>query len=126
MVDLSVRLAGAVLRNPLIAAAGTCGYVDELADVLDAMDRHLADAERLAAAGPRALPALVVRHLTSATEHLDARQAVLYRIVTRRGHGITKGEHGSLFGLLDLLRCDVTVVRGWVEDAGGESFPTAA
>ncbi len=35
MVDLSVTLAGVGLRSPLIAAAGTCGYVDELADVLD-------------------------------------------------------------------------------------------
>lgn len=35
MVDLSVSLAGVRLRNPIIAAAGTCGYVDELADVLD-------------------------------------------------------------------------------------------
>ncbi len=39
MVDLSVRLAGVPLRNPLIAAAGTCGYVYELSDVLD--PRHL-------------------------------------------------------------------------------------
>jgi dihydroorotate dehydrogenase (NAD+) catalytic subunit len=35
MVDLSVRLAGVELRNPVIAAAGTCGYVDELAQVLE-------------------------------------------------------------------------------------------
>jgi dihydroorotate dehydrogenase (NAD+) catalytic subunit len=35
MVDLSVELAGVQLRNPLVAAAGTCGYVDEVADVLD-------------------------------------------------------------------------------------------
>jgi dihydroorotate dehydrogenase (NAD+) catalytic subunit len=34
MVDLSVSLAGVTLRNPVVAAAGTCGYVDELADVL--------------------------------------------------------------------------------------------
>jgi len=34
MVDLSVSLAGVTLRNPIVAAAGTCGYVDELADVL--------------------------------------------------------------------------------------------
>jgi dihydroorotate dehydrogenase (NAD+) catalytic subunit len=32
---LAVNLAGVALRNPLIAAAGTCGYVDELADALD-------------------------------------------------------------------------------------------
>jgi len=32
---LEVNLAGVALRNPLIAAAGTCGYVDELADALD-------------------------------------------------------------------------------------------
>ncbi len=35
MPDLSVNFAGIGLRNPLIAAAGTCGYVDEIADVLD-------------------------------------------------------------------------------------------
>ena len=35
MVDLSVELAGVRLRNPVVAAAGTCGYVEELADVLD-------------------------------------------------------------------------------------------
>jgi dihydroorotate dehydrogenase (NAD+) catalytic subunit len=35
MADLSVTLAGTTLRNPVIAAAGTCGYVDELADVID-------------------------------------------------------------------------------------------
>ncbi len=34
MVDLSVSLAGVTLRNPIVAAAGTCGYVDELAEVL--------------------------------------------------------------------------------------------
>lgn len=33
--DMSVDLAGVRLRNPIIAAAGTCGYVDEIADVLD-------------------------------------------------------------------------------------------
>lgn len=32
---LSTSLAGVALRNPVIAAAGTCGYVDELADALD-------------------------------------------------------------------------------------------
>jgi dihydroorotate dehydrogenase (NAD+) catalytic subunit len=32
--DLTVKLAGVELRNPIVAAAGTCGYVDELADVL--------------------------------------------------------------------------------------------
>jgi len=35
VVDLSVDLAGVRLRNPVVAAAGTCGYVEELADVLD-------------------------------------------------------------------------------------------
>lgn len=34
MPDLSVDLAGVRLRNPVIAAAGTCGYVDELADCI--------------------------------------------------------------------------------------------
>ena len=34
MADLSVSLAGVTLRNPIVAAAGTCGYVNELADVL--------------------------------------------------------------------------------------------
>lgn len=33
--SLSVNLAGVELRNPIIAASGTCGYVDELADALD-------------------------------------------------------------------------------------------
>lgn len=32
---MSVTLAGVQLRNPVIAAAGTCGYVREIADVLD-------------------------------------------------------------------------------------------
>lgn len=32
---LSTTLAGLKLRNPAILAAGTCGYVDEMADVLD-------------------------------------------------------------------------------------------
>ena len=35
MVDMSVNLAGLALRNPVIAAAGTCGYVAELPDVLN-------------------------------------------------------------------------------------------
>ncbi len=35
MVNLSVELAGVRLRNPVVAAAGTCGYVEELSDVLD-------------------------------------------------------------------------------------------
>ncbi len=34
-MDLSVSLVGVRLRNPLIAAAGTAGYVDELAEVTD-------------------------------------------------------------------------------------------
>jgi dihydroorotate dehydrogenase (NAD+) catalytic subunit len=48
MSDLTTHLAGIALRNPLIAAAGTCGYVDELADVLD----------------PRELGALVTKSIT--------------------------------------------------------------
>lgn len=35
MPDMRVNLRGLELRNPLIAAAGTCGYVAELADVLN-------------------------------------------------------------------------------------------
>lgn len=34
-VDLTVDLAGLTLRNPVMLAAGTCGYLDEMADVLD-------------------------------------------------------------------------------------------
>ncbi len=34
MADLSVQLAGLSLRNPLIAASGTCGYVDDLSEVM--------------------------------------------------------------------------------------------
>ena len=33
--DMRVDFAGVPLRNPIIAASGTCGYVDELAGVLD-------------------------------------------------------------------------------------------
>jgi len=33
--DLTIALAGITLRNPIVAAAGTCGYVDELADQID-------------------------------------------------------------------------------------------
>jgi dihydroorotate dehydrogenase (NAD+) catalytic subunit len=33
--EMSVDLAGVRLRNPILAASGTCGYVDELAAVLD-------------------------------------------------------------------------------------------
>ena len=32
MPDLSVNLAGVTLANPVVLAAGTCGYVNELAD----------------------------------------------------------------------------------------------
>ena len=48
MIDLSVTLAGIKLRNPIVAASGTCGYVDELADVLD----------------PRELGAIVTKSIT--------------------------------------------------------------
>ncbi len=48
MADLSVTLAGVTLRNPIVAAAGTCGYVEELADVLD----------------PRELGAVVTKSIT--------------------------------------------------------------
>ena len=48
MPSTSVNLAGIQLRNPLIAAAGTCGYVSELADVLD----------------PRCLGAIVTKSIT--------------------------------------------------------------
>jgi dihydroorotate dehydrogenase (NAD+) catalytic subunit len=34
-VDLSVDIAGVRLANPLMTAAGTCGYADEYADFLD-------------------------------------------------------------------------------------------
>ena len=34
-IDLTVDLAGITLRTPLVAAAGTWGYVDELRDVMD-------------------------------------------------------------------------------------------
>jgi len=46
--DMSTDLAGIALRNPIIAAAGTCGYVSELADVLD----------------PAAIGALVTKSIT--------------------------------------------------------------
>lgn len=49
MSSLAVTLAGVALRNPLIAAAGTCGYVDELADALD----------------PRELGAIVSKSITA-------------------------------------------------------------
>lgn len=45
---MSVSLAGVALRNPLVAAAGTCGYVDELAGVLP----------------PEALGAIVTKSIT--------------------------------------------------------------
>jgi dihydroorotate dehydrogenase (NAD+) catalytic subunit len=35
MSDLSVNLAGVPLRNPIVLAAGTCGYIREVADILD-------------------------------------------------------------------------------------------
>ncbi|MCE2882267.1 MAG: dihydroorotate dehydrogenase [Planctomycetaceae bacterium] len=35
MADLSVSLAGLRLRNPVVLAAGTCGYVREAADAFD-------------------------------------------------------------------------------------------
>ncbi|HRP61812.1 MAG TPA: dihydroorotate dehydrogenase [Phycisphaerales bacterium] len=35
MANLSVHLAGLRLRTPIIAAAGTCGYIEELPNVLD-------------------------------------------------------------------------------------------
>lgn len=56
MADLSVNLAGLALRNPLIAAAGTAGYVDEIADVLD----------------PRELGALVTKSITAAPREGNA------------------------------------------------------
>ena len=34
MADLSVSLAGVRLSNPMVLAAGTCGYVREIADAL--------------------------------------------------------------------------------------------
>lgn len=34
-LSLSTDLAGVPLRNPVLLAAGTCGYLDEMADVLD-------------------------------------------------------------------------------------------
>jgi len=36
--SLATTLCGVELANPLVAAAGTCGYVDELADALDLRD----------------------------------------------------------------------------------------
>lgn len=33
--SLTIRLAGLSLRNPVMLAAGTCGYLDELSDVMD-------------------------------------------------------------------------------------------
>jgi dihydroorotate dehydrogenase (NAD+) catalytic subunit len=33
--SLQIDLAGIALRNPIIAASGTCGYVDELGDAFD-------------------------------------------------------------------------------------------
>lgn len=38
MSVLSTRLAGIDMRNPVIAAAGTCGYVEELPSVLEAAE----------------------------------------------------------------------------------------
>lgn len=36
MAELRINLAGLPLRNPVIAAAGTCGYVEELPSVIEA------------------------------------------------------------------------------------------
>ncbi len=33
--NLATNLGGVPLRNPVVLAAGTCGYVDEMADVID-------------------------------------------------------------------------------------------
>ncbi|MCC6907696.1 MAG: dihydroorotate dehydrogenase [Phycisphaerales bacterium] len=33
--NLATNLGGVLLRNPVVLAAGTCGYVDEMADVID-------------------------------------------------------------------------------------------
>jgi dihydroorotate dehydrogenase (NAD+) catalytic subunit len=46
--DMTIDFAGVPLRNPIIAASGTCGYVDELAGVLD----------------PRAIGAIVTKSIT--------------------------------------------------------------
>ena len=35
MPSLATSLCGVELANPIVAAAGTCGYVDELADAFD-------------------------------------------------------------------------------------------
>lgn len=35
MADLAVQLAGIPLRNPLIAASGTCGYINDLTEVMN-------------------------------------------------------------------------------------------
>ena len=35
MPSMTVNLAGVELRNPVIVAAGTCGYIREIADVID-------------------------------------------------------------------------------------------
>src|SRR5437762_141044 len=35
MPSMTVNLAGVTLRNPIVAASGTCGYVEDLASVLD-------------------------------------------------------------------------------------------
>ena len=35
MPSMTVNLAGIELRNPVIVAAGTCGYIREIADVID-------------------------------------------------------------------------------------------
>ena len=48
MPDMHINLRGLPLRNPLIAAAGTCGYVAELADVLN----------------PKSLGAIVTKSIT--------------------------------------------------------------
>ena len=69
--DMSVNLAGVTLRNPVIAAAGTAGYVSELASVLP----------------PSAIGAIVTKSITRAPRDgnppwriVDARNGMLNAI----------------------------------------------
>lgn len=34
-IDMSVNFAGLMLKNPVLTASGTCGYMDELSDFMD-------------------------------------------------------------------------------------------
>jgi dihydroorotate dehydrogenase (NAD+) catalytic subunit len=105
---IGVELAGVRLRSPVILAAGTCGYLDEMADVMDL--------------GPRGgVGGLVTKSITAKAREGNA----TWRILETRG-GMLNAIGLANMGIEEWMRDVAPRITGVVEKTGAAVFGSVA